>query len=88
MAIPIFERWGLNQREQRMATIGVIVLGTSALRWSLRLARADTRIARSERAAAEHAQDQRPEEPAYYAAWVGEEPAPGPRIADRPRSDA
>jgi len=27
MAIPIFERWGLNPREQRMATIGVVVLG-------------------------------------------------------------
>ncbi len=27
MLIPIFERWGLNPREQRMATVGVIVLG-------------------------------------------------------------
>ena len=27
MVIPIFERWGLNPREQRMATIAVIVLG-------------------------------------------------------------
>jgi general secretion pathway protein M len=27
MAIPIFERWGLNPREQRMATVGVVVLG-------------------------------------------------------------
>ncbi len=26
MAVPIFERWGLNPREQRMATIGVVVL--------------------------------------------------------------
>ena len=26
MVIPIFERWGLNPREQRMATIGVVVL--------------------------------------------------------------
>lgn len=27
MVIPIFERWGLNPREQRMATIAVMVLG-------------------------------------------------------------
>ena len=27
MVIPIFERWGLNPREQRMATIAVVVLG-------------------------------------------------------------
>jgi general secretion pathway protein M len=27
MVIPIFERWGLNPREQRMATVAVIVVG-------------------------------------------------------------
>ena len=27
MVIPIFERWGLNPREQRMATIAVLVIG-------------------------------------------------------------
>ena len=27
MIIPIFERWGLNPREQRLATIAVFALG-------------------------------------------------------------
>jgi len=27
MVIPIFERWGLNPREQRIATIAVFVIG-------------------------------------------------------------
>jgi general secretion pathway protein M len=31
MVIPIFERWGLNPREQRMASIAVIVLGVLLL---------------------------------------------------------
>ena len=30
MVIPIFERWGLNPREQRMATIAVFVVGVHA----------------------------------------------------------
>ncbi len=31
MAVPIFERWGLNPREQRMATIGVVVLAVMVI---------------------------------------------------------
>lgn len=31
MVIPIFERWGLNPREQRMASIAVIVIGVMVL---------------------------------------------------------
>lgn len=31
MVIPIFERWGLNPREQRVATIAVVVLGVFVL---------------------------------------------------------
>ena len=31
MIIPIFERWGLNPREQRMASIAVIVVGVMVL---------------------------------------------------------
>jgi general secretion pathway protein M len=31
MVIPIFERWGLNPREQRMATVAVLVLGAMLL---------------------------------------------------------
>jgi general secretion pathway protein M len=31
MVIPIFERWGLNPREQRVATIAVVVLGVMML---------------------------------------------------------
>jgi general secretion pathway protein M len=31
MVIPIFERWGLNPREQRMASIAVIVVGVMLL---------------------------------------------------------
>lgn len=31
MAIPIFERWGLNAREQRVATIAVYVFGVALL---------------------------------------------------------
>jgi general secretion pathway protein M len=31
MIIPIFERWGLNPREQRMASIAVIVVGVMLL---------------------------------------------------------
>src|SRR4051812_34644374 len=31
MVIPIFERWGLNPREQRIATIAVLVLGAMLL---------------------------------------------------------
>jgi general secretion pathway protein M len=31
MVIPIFERWGLNAREQRMASIAVIVVGVMLL---------------------------------------------------------
>ena len=31
MVIPIFERWGLNPREQRIATVAVIVLGVMLL---------------------------------------------------------
>jgi general secretion pathway protein M len=31
MVIPIFERWGLNPREQRIATVAVLVLGVMLL---------------------------------------------------------
>ena len=31
MAIAIFERWGLNPREQRMATIAIVVIGAMLL---------------------------------------------------------
>lgn len=31
MIIPIFERWGLNPREQRMASVAVIVVGVMVL---------------------------------------------------------
>jgi general secretion pathway protein M len=31
MIIPIFERWGLNPREQRMASIAVLVIGVMVL---------------------------------------------------------
>jgi general secretion pathway protein M len=31
MIIPIFERWGLNPREQRMASIAVVVVGVMVL---------------------------------------------------------
>lgn len=31
MVIPIFERWGLNPREQRMASIAVLVIGIMVL---------------------------------------------------------
>jgi len=31
MVIPVFERWGLNPREQRFATIAVVVIGVMVL---------------------------------------------------------